>query len=125
MRGPTINESLMIFAEEFTGENDWYTRAQLAYIINCSEASLPAAFTWLRQNGYVVDNRRVYTKKVNQHRIQRMDVKKLNKQVRRKGRGLAKATSLLKATVNRTLGKDVKPIRRVQAEPIRVLRKAA
>lgn len=115
----------MIFAEEFTGENDWYTRTQLAYIINCSESSLPVAFTWLRQHGYVVDNRRVYTKKVNQHRIQRMDVKKLNKQVRRKGRGLDKATSLLKATVNRTLGKDVKPIRRTPAEPIRVLRKAA
>ena len=127
MRGPTINEKLMIFAEEFANvPNDyWYTRAQLADIIDCSETSLPMAFSWLRRNGYVVDNRRVYTEEVNQHHIQRMDIKVLKKQVRRRGRGLASARSLLKATVNRTLGKDVKPIRRVQAEPIRVLRKAA
>lgn len=106
----SIADKLQALAEWWTDDKSWFTRTKLAEIIGCSETSLPSAFTWLRQNGYVVDNRRVYTKKVNLHRISRIDIDVLNQQVTR--RDVTKTRSLLDVRVQRTTGRNVIPMKR-------------
>jgi len=105
----SITNKLEALAAWWTDDKSWFTRAKLADIIGCSEASLPSAVTWLRQNGYAVDNRRVFTKKVNLHRISRVDIDVLNQQVTR--RDVSKTRTLLDVRVQLTLGKNVTPMK--------------
>jgi len=110
MQHYSINAKLEALAEWWTDDKSWFTRTKLAEIIGCSESSLPSAFSWLRQNGYAVDNRRVYTKKVNLHRISRVDIDVLNQQVTR--RDVTKTRTLLDRRVQRTLGRNIIPMKR-------------
>jgi len=102
----------MVFADWRKDDQAWYTRAELADLLDCSENSLPSAFTYLRQHGYVVDNRRVTTDKINLHRIQRMDLKTLKQLVRRPRAAMKETKSTLTAKVKRGLHHNVIPMKR-------------